>query len=69
MGGALPRLAGVFAIRVAEGDVDAGEFFVLQNMADNVRAGEVRADRKFADAVRVLVRVAIRVELDRKSVV
>ena len=49
--GALPGLAGVLAIRMAEGDVDAGEFLVLQNVADDVRAGDVGADGELADAV------------------
>ena len=31
--GARPGGAGVFAVGVAEGDVDAGEFFVLQDVA------------------------------------
>src|SRR5205823_6585413 len=46
-----PVRAGVFRIRMAEGDVDAGNFFVLQNVADHVGAGGVGAYGEFADAV------------------
>ena len=32
-----PVRAGVLGVGMAEGDVDAGNFFVLQNVADNAR--------------------------------
>src|SRR5258708_7862372 len=57
--GALPRLARVLGIGVAEGDVDAGKLFVLQDVADDAGAGEVGADGEFADAVGVFVGMAI----------
>src|SRR5258708_4619753 len=69
MGRTLPGLAGVLAIGMAEGDVDAGEFLVLQDVADDAGAGEVGADGELADAVGVLVRVAILVELLKQLLV
>jgi hypothetical protein len=32
-----PSCAGVLGVRMAKGDVDAGKFFVLQNVPDDVR--------------------------------
>ncbi len=43
------------AVGMTKGDVDAGNFFVLQDVADDAGAGGVGADRKFADAVAVFV--------------
>ena len=57
MGTRAPRCAGVFAIGIAEGDVDAGKFFILQNIADNAGDADVGADSEFAYAVGVLVGV------------
>src|SRR2546427_5963449 len=50
-----PVSAGVFGVRMTKGNVNAGKFFILQNMADDVRAGDVCADGKFTDAVAIFV--------------
>src|SRR5437667_10612827 len=50
-----PICAGVFGIRMTEGNMDAGNFFVLQNVSDDVRAGGVSADSKFAYTIAVFV--------------
>ena len=57
-----PRLAGVLGVGMAEGDVDAGNFFVLQDVPDDVRAGRVRADGELAHAVAVFVRARVGAE-------
>ena len=49
----------MFAVGVAEGDVDAGKFLVLQDVADNALDAEVGADGEFADAVGVFVGVGV----------
>ncbi len=54
-----PGLAGVLGVGMAKGDVDAGNFFVLQDVADDAGAGGVGADGKFADAVAVFVRAGV----------
>ena len=41
VGAGAPGGAGVFAVGVAEGDVDAGEFFVLKNVADDALDAEL----------------------------
>src|SRR5579859_3518776 len=50
---------GLVAVGIAEGDVYAGKFFVLQKIADHLRKPEVGAEGEFADAVAVFVGVAI----------
>src|SRR5712691_368778 len=50
-----PLGAGVLGVRMAEGDVHSWDLFVLQNVADDVRAGGVGANREFADTIAVLV--------------
>src|SRR5207302_7504609 len=50
-----PICAGVVRVRMPKSDVNAGNFFVLQNIADHVRASSVGADGEFADPVAVLV--------------
>ncbi len=54
------RLAAVW---IAERDVYAGEFFVLQQNSDHFGQAEVRSKCQFAHAIAVLVRVAILPEL------
>src|SRR6266567_1753420 len=54
-----PIGAGVFGVRMTEGDMHAGNFFVLQNMADNTRAGCVCADGKLAYAIAVFIRARV----------
>ena len=44
---------------MTEGDVDTGNFFVLQNVTDDMRAGRVCPDREFADTVTVFVRAGV----------
>ena len=44
---------------MTEGDVDTGNFFVLQNIADHVSARGICADCEFADAVAILVRAGV----------
>src|SRR5580700_11287880 len=59
MRGTPPGGARVRAIGVAERDVYARDFFVLQNIADHVAHSDVRANGEFADAVAVLVGMGI----------
>ncbi len=59
MGRGLPRGAGVGSVGVSEGDVDAGEFFVLKDVADDAVDADVGADGELADAVGVLVGVGV----------
>ena len=40
---------------MTEGDVDAGNFFVLQDVPNDVGAGGVGADGEFADAIAVFI--------------
>src|SRR5437764_9561165 len=54
-----PIRSGVLGIGMPKGDVDAGNFFVLQNVADHVGAGGVGAYGELADAVAVLIRVRV----------
>src|SRR5215510_2566862 len=58
-----PVRPGVFGVRMTEGNVNAGNFFVLQNVSDNVRAGDVCADGKFTDAVAVFVCAGVSTKL------
>ncbi len=57
--GGVPVGAGVRAVRVAEGDVDAGELFVLQDVADHVRELDVGADGELADAIGLFSSVCV----------
>src|SRR5436190_20335887 len=50
-----PLGAGVLGVGMTKGDVHSRDLFVLQNVADNVRAGGVGANREFADTIAVLV--------------
>ena len=54
-----PVGARLAAARVAEGEVDAGNFLVLQQVADHVAERDVGAEGELADAVAVLVGVAV----------
>ena len=55
MGFRNPRLPGVFGVGVTKGNVNARNFFVLQNIANDAGAGGIRPDRKLPDAIAVLV--------------
>ena len=48
---------------IAEREVDAGDFLVLQQDADHLAEPEVGAERELADAVAVLVGVAVAPEV------
>ena len=54
-----PIRASVLGIGMAKGNVDAGNFFILQNVTDDMSAGGVCADGKFADAITVFVRAGV----------
>ena len=49
----------MLAVGIAEGDVDAGKFFVLQDIADDAGDADVGADGELADAVGVFVGVGV----------
>src|SRR4029078_4605104 len=57
--GGVPVRAGVDAIRIAEGNVDAREFLVLKDVTDHVFQFDVSANSEFAHQVTVLVRVGV----------
>src|ERR1019366_8451532 len=63
VGRRVPVRAGMRAVRIAERDVNAGDFLVLENVADYVVNGDVGADGEFAHAVAVLIGVAVAPEL------
>src|SRR5258708_25661949 len=50
---------GLVAVGIAEGDVDAGKFFVLQKDANPFRKSEVSAEGELAAAVAIFVGVAV----------
>jgi hypothetical protein len=54
-----PVRAGVLGVRVTKSDVDAGNFFILQNVANDMRARRVGANGKFADTVAVFVSAGV----------
>src|SRR5439155_17270182 len=54
-----PVCAGVFGVRMTEGNVDSWNFFVLQNVANDMSAGRVCADRKLAYAIAVFIRARV----------
>ena len=67
VGGGIPVGAGVRAVGIAERDVDAGIFLVLQDLADDMLQVDVGADGEFADAVAVLVGVGVLPEIVSSS--
>ena len=58
-----PIGAGVFGVGMAESDMDAGDFFVLKNIADDAIAGGVGADGEFADAIAIFVGAGVGAEV------
>ena len=54
-----PVGASVLGVGMTKSDVDPRNFLVLQNVSNDVRAGGVGADGKFAHAIAVLVRAGI----------
>src|SRR5438270_4673042 len=63
VGARFPGRAGLAAEGSAKGEMDAGDLLVLQQHADRVLERDVGADRELADAVAVLVGVAVLPEL------
>ena len=63
VGCGLPGGAGVSAVGVAEGDMDAGELFILEDVADDALDADVGADGELADAVGVGVGVGVGPEI------
>ena len=57
--GRIPVRAGVRGVWVAKCNVNAGDLFVLENVADDIMNGDVRADGEFAHAIAVFVGVAV----------
>src|ERR1700761_5606575 len=53
----------MFAIRVTEGDMDAGKFFILQDVADHACDADVGADSELAYAVGVFVAMRVLPEI------
>ena len=54
-----PVCAGVFCVRMTKSNVDTWNFFILQNMTDDMTAGCVCADGKFTDAVAVFISAGV----------
>src|SRR6266540_5072349 len=54
-----PVCAGVLGVGMTKSDVNTGDFFILQNVSNNVRASRVGADGKFAHAVAVFVSAGV----------
>src|SRR5688572_18081701 len=63
MGGGVPVRAGVRAVGIAERDVHARKFLVLQDVPDDIVQLDVGADGELADAVAFGVGVRIRPEV------
>ena len=59
VGAGTPGGASVFAVGIAEGDVDAGEFFVLQDVANDAIDADVGANSEFSYSIGVFVGVGI----------
>src|SRR5438128_360341 len=54
-----PVRAGVFGIGMTKRNVDSGNFFVLQNVSNDVCAGCVGPDREFAYPIAVFIRARV----------
>ena len=59
MRGRVPLGSGVRAIGIAEGDMYAGIFFILQDLSDHVFQLNICADGKLAHAIAVFVGVSV----------
>src|SRR5713226_1939791 len=59
VGAGFPVGVGLAAVGVAEGDVHAGKLFVLKKNADHFGEAEVGPESELADAVAVLIGVAV----------
>src|SRR5205823_2497161 len=58
-----PICAGMLGIRMAEGDMNAWNFFVLQNVTNHVGAGSVGADGEFPNPIAVFIRAGVTTEI------
>jgi hypothetical protein len=54
-----PRCPRVFTVRIAESNMNAWKFLVLENVSDHALYAEICANRKLAHTIRVLVRVRV----------
>src|ERR1700758_4332937 len=54
-----PVCAGVLGVGMTKRDVDARNFFILQDVTDDVGARDIGADGKFAYAIAVFVGVRV----------
>src|ERR1035438_6485146 len=54
-----PVGAGMRAVGITESHVNAGKFFILQNVADHAAQPDVGPDGEFADAIAVLVGMCV----------
>src|SRR5439155_26065551 len=63
VGRGIPVRARMRRVRIAERDVDTGNFLILQNVADHVANRDVRSNGKLAYAVAVLIRVTVAPEI------
>jgi hypothetical protein len=63
VGSRVPLRPRVLAVRIAKGDMNAGEFLVLQNLADYVGQFNIGADGELAYAIAVFVSVGVRPEI------
>src|SRR5580658_483359 len=59
----VPLRPSVSTVRIAKRDVHAGILLVLQDLADHILQFNIRADRKFAHAIAVLVGVGVAPEI------
>jgi hypothetical protein len=59
MGFGNPIGAGVLRIGMAEGNVHAGNFLVLQDVPDYPSAGGIGSDGELADAIAILIRARV----------
>ena len=55
----VPVGSGVSGVGITEGDVDAWNLFVLENVADHVANGDVGADGKLTHSVAIFVGVTV----------
>ncbi len=69
VGGGFPGGSGVGAVGVAEGNVDTGELFVLEDVADDAVDADVGADGELADAVGIGVGVGVVPEVELEGFV
>ena len=54
-----PLRAGMQAVGISERHMYTGNLFILQNVADDVLAGQICSDRELADAVAVFITMRV----------